>query len=260
MLMAAANSQQVAAAFGSARNYSVNAGIQRIVAAELAERIAAVELPSAPRILEIGCGTGFLTQQLLERGVVGEWLITDKSPGMVQRCRDVVGAAPGRAFAVLDGEYGMGDHTGEYDLICASMAMQWFGDLGAATGRLVQKLAPGGHLLFNTLASGTFKEWRAAHFASGQGDGAIAFPSVSVLQGVMTQFAPAAFTVSAHQEAHRDAREFMTRLKLIGAATARSDHRPLGPGALKQVMARFDAEGAAVTYEVVTCHIVRGDA
>ena len=65
------------------------------------------------------------------------------------------------------------------------------------------------------------------------------------------------FSVASHRETHRDAREFLRRLKLIGAATARKDHRPLPPAALKQVMARFDAQGAMATYEVVTCHIVR---
>jgi len=258
MLTAAPQRQQVAAAFGSARDYSGNAGIQRIVAAELASRIAGLKLLHQPRVLEIGCGTGFLTQELLDCGIGGDWLITDKSPEMVQRCRDGVGDAPGRNFAVLDGEHDMDIHDGEYDLICASMAMQWFDDLGAAMARLVQKLAPGGHLMFNTLASSTFKEWREAHRACGQGDGAIAFPSVPVLQSMMARFAPSAFSVATHREMHRDAREFLARLKLIGAATARSDHRPLAPGALKKVMAKFDAQGASVTYEVVTCHIVKG--
>ena len=61
-------------------------------------------------------------------------------------------------------------------------------------------------------------------------------------------------------ETHRDAREFLTRLKLMGAATARRNHRPVPPGALRQVMARFDSQGASVTYEVVTCHIRAGAA
>ena len=258
--MNAADRQQVAAAFGGARDYSGNAGIQRKVAAELAAHIAAIKLPPAPQILEIGCGTGFLTQELLDRRLGGDWLVTDKSPDMVERCRDAVGDAPGRDFAMLDGEYGMADHHEQYDLICASMAMQWFDDLGEAVARMVQKLVPGGHLVFNTLASATFREWREAHRESGQGDGAIAFPTVPVLRDMMAQFAPAVFAVTTHTETHADAREFLARLKLIGAATARIGHRPLAPRALKQVMARFDAQGAGVTYEVVTCHIVRGAA
>lgn len=256
--MALVDSQQVAAAFDSASDYSGNAGIQRTIAAQLASRIAAIELAPVPRILEIGCGTGFLTQELLGRGLAGDWLITDKSPDMVKRCAHSLGIAPGRTFAVLDGEYGIADHDGTYDLICASMAMQWFDDLAAAIGRLVQKLAPGGHLVFNCLAEATFREWRDAHRASGQESGAIAFPSVQVLQGKMEQFALLEFSVANHRERHRDAREFLNRLKLIGAATARSDHRPLPPATLKDVMAQFDRHGPTVTYEVVTCHIVKG--
>ncbi len=254
--MARVDRQQVAAAFDSATDYSDNAGIQRAIAAQLAERIAAIDFAQLPHILEIGCGTGFLTQQLLDRGLGGEWLITDKSPDMVARCANALGAAPGRAFAVLDGEYGMAKHDRSHDLICASMAMQWFDDLALAVGAIVQKLRPAGHLVFNTLAEGTFEQWRDAHRASGHGDGAVAFPSVAALRAMVEPFAPTHFSVTTHHETHRDAREFLGRLKLIGAATAPSDHRPLPPAALKDVMARFDSQGATVAYEVVTCHIV----
>ena len=143
--MAQVDRQLVASAFGGARDYAGNAAIQRVIAAELATRIAAAGIAAErPRILEIGCGTGFLTRELLARGFGGEWLITDKSPAMVSRCAAGLGAAPGRSFAVLDGEYGMADHHGAYDLICASMAMQWFDDLAAAVAALVRKLRPGG--------------------------------------------------------------------------------------------------------------------
>lgn len=256
--MTLADRHRVEAAFNCAEEYSTNAGIQRPIAQRLASRIAKLDLPQSPRILEIGCGTGFLTQELMGQGLGGDWLITDKAPSMVDRCRKTVGEAAARSFATLDGEYGMADHKGHYDLICASMAMQWFDDLPAAVSRLLENLRPGGHLLFNTLASGTFKEWREAHHDTGQGDGAISFPTIASLRDMMAKFGPVEFSVEHLPESHSNAREFLTRLKLMGAATARRDHRPLTPAALKQVMARFDDLGSHVTYEVVTCHIIKG--
>lgn len=255
--MAGIDRQQVSAAFGGAAGYSQNAGIQRTIASQLASRIAVIDLVSNPRILELGCGTGFLTRELIDRGLEGEWLITDKSPDMVERCANAVGASSGRTFAVLDGEYGMVDHNGTYDLICASMAMQWFDDLALAVGGIVQRLRPGGHLVFNTLAHGTFQEWRGAHHACGHSDGAVAYPSVAAIKGMVEPFGARHFSVSTQQETHHSAREFLGRLKAIGAATARRDHRPLWPAALKDVMAQFDHQGATVTYEVVTCHIIK---
>lgn len=83
------------------------------------------------------------------------------------------------------------------------------------------------------------------------------FPPVAALR---EQFAPKglrSFDVQRHVETHDNAREFVGRLKLIGAGTARKDHRPLPPRDMRRVMARFDEMGAQATYEVVTCHFVR---
>ncbi len=247
--------RRVTAAFDRAEHYAGHAGVQRQVAEGLAARIAALGLPEEARVLEIGCGTGFLTGALLGGGIGGEWLITDKAPGMVERCRSAAGEAPGRAFAVLDGEYGLGALEGRFGLICASMTMQWFDNLPGAVTRLVDLLEPGGHLVFNTLAGGTFGEWRAAHEACGLAAGAVAFPPADEVVATLRHFAPALLTVERHVEHHADARQFLDRLKLVGAATPRPGHVPLSPGDLKRVMAAFDAAGAEATYEVVTCHI-----
>ena len=74
------------------------------------------------------------------------------------------------AFAAMDGE--VLDIEGPFDLIVSSLAFQWFADLPRAIGRLAHRLAPGGHLVFTTMAAGSFAEWRAAHdgLASGTPD------------------------------------------------------------------------------------------
>ena len=69
-------------------------------------------------------------------------------------------------YAALDGEH-PDALPGGYDLICSSLAVQWFGDLNAGLGRLAALLAPGGHLAIATLAEDTFAEWRAAHARAG---------------------------------------------------------------------------------------------
>lgn len=253
--MSVADQARVAAAFDRAEHYAGHAGVQRVIAGQLAAQIAGLDLPAEARVLEIGCGTGFLTSELLGRGVGREWLITDKAPAMVERCRVAVGEAPGREFAVLDGEYGLGKLNHRYDLICASMAMQWFDDLDSAIARLVDRLEPGGHLVFNTLAGATFAEWREAHESCELEAGVVAFPPAAALLDRLRQFSPGAVAVNRHVERHEDAWQFLERLKRIGASTPRPGHVPLSTTELKRVMAAFDSAGACATYEVVTCQI-----
>ena len=248
---------RVAQAFDGAEGYAGHAHVQRRIAADLAVKIAALDLPETPRILEIGCGTGFLTQELLARGVDGEWLITDKAPAMVARCREAMGAAPERRFALLDGEYGLGALDQKFDLICASMAMQWFDDLPNTVSKLLQLLEPGGRLVFNTLAADTFSEWHEAHRSIGRESGALRFPELEEIKAQLNFRSTVSLNSQAYKERFSDARAFLKGLKAIGAATSRAGHAPLPPGDLRRVMQAFEAGGASVTYEVLTCHFRR---
>ncbi|SFF99329.1 malonyl-CoA O-methyltransferase [Novosphingobium sp. CF614] len=243
---------RIARAFAGARDYDRQARIQRKVAQGLATRAIALDLPENPRVMEIGCGTGFLTQALVEAGVGGQWLVTDVAPEMIARCRARLGEAPSRRFALLDGERGTPD-GGPFDLICSSLALQWFEDAPAALARMAAWLAPGGHCLVTTLGPNSFAEWRAAHTAEGLVSGTPSFPSMEAFAAI----GPEDLRVENLIERHVDARSFLRALKAIGAGTARAGHRPLPPGALRRVMARFDRNGREVTYEIVTCHLRR---
>lgn len=250
-----ARSATVARAFAAAADYDRHARVQRRVARDLARRIAALPLPSAPRLLEIGCGTGFLTEALRDEGLRGDWLVTDVSAEMLERARARLGGTggPRLSFAVLDGEHGLPEGA-PFDLVCASLATQWFDDEPAALNRWRERLAPGGHVIAATLGPGTFIEWRAAHEAEGLAPGTLAFTPLAALQAL----SPAnAITVAPHREQHADARSFLRSLRGIGAATAARGHRPLSAAALRRVMRRFEASGALATYEVVTCHLTQ---
>ena len=74
-------------------------------------------------MLEIGCGTGLLTQALRQQLNAAEWIATDLSAGMLESCRSRV-EGQGVRLVCMDGERLA--LRGEFDLICSSLAMQWF--------------------------------------------------------------------------------------------------------------------------------------
>ncbi len=244
-------------AFSNAQDYDRHAKVQQIVAHALANRIAALDLPPSPRILEIGCGTGFLTQGLLDHGLNGQYLVTDISPAMVARCQQRIGAHPAINFATLDGEYGTPAGEEGFDLICSSLAFQWFDDLPTGVARLVEHLKPGGHCIFTTLAADSFQEWRQAHLAEGLTPGTPAFPSLAQLRAIQPAGVQAICTVATHIDRYDSARDFLHGVKQIGAGTADPCHRPLPPAALRRVMRRFEAAGGSASYQIVTCHYQR---
>lgn len=247
-------SATVATAFGRARGYESAARVQRLVADDLARRIAAAGVAMRADLLELGCGTGFLTAAL--RGALTEarWTVTDLSPAMVERARlsmaDALGADA--RWLALDGE--RADRSlGRFDLIASSMAFQWFEDLPGAIERLASMLKPGGLLAFATMVDGSFGEWTSIVEALGWPRATPTYPSAERI-GAM---APAGFDVRVDQvgfpDPQRDARSFLRDLKAIGAGTPAPGYRPLPPAVLREAMARFDAGPRMVSYAIAFC-------
>lgn len=235
---------QIANAFHRAGNYDRHAAVQHDVADRLAARIRALGLPRDARILEIGCGTGFLGKGLIGRLPFAHYRMTDIAPGMLDRARQRFAGTPHLDFAVMDGA--APDVEGSFDLICSSLAMQWMPDLGAAVARLRGLLSAQGKLVFTTLAAGSFAKWRAAYGAAVPGTPDYPFPEELRALGLEV-------TVETFEHGYHGARDFLHALKAIGAGTPRPGYHPLPPATFREVMARFEADGAQALYVVASC-------
>ena len=246
--------QAVARAFDGARGYEDAAAIQAAVAEGLALRIAGLTLRPSPRILEIGCGTGFLTLALRRRIAPGPMIASDIAPAMALRARDRLRGEADLSVLVMDGERPC--LAPGFDLVCSSLAAQWFEDLPGALVRLAGLLAPGGLLAVTTLAEGTFREWRAAHEALGLAAATPPYPTRDALAALRCPGCTVSVSVEPVVETHADGRAFLAALRAIGAQTTGSQ-AALSAGALRRVLRRFDATGASITYEVATLLIRR---
>ncbi|MDB5697426.1 MAG: biotin biosynthesis protein [Alphaproteobacteria bacterium] len=250
--------ERIAGAFERASSYDEHAAVQQEVAQRLARRIAALPLDAAPRILEIGCGTGFLAAAT--EGLVhgADWLMTDISPAMVARSRRRFGASATYRFATLDGEAPVFDRAeAPFDLVCANFAVHWFENLQQGLLRLFRLLRPGGHLIFSTLADGTFAEWRSAHAALGSAAGTPSYPTRETLAGMRLDGVEGRFNHERLVETYPSASDFLHALRAIGAGTPRPDHRPLSAAAMRAVMRRFEEEGASASYCVTIADFER---
>lgn len=241
--MLSIHKSRVASAFAArAKDYENHADLQLHAAAALARYLPELD---APKVLEVGCGTGFLTHHLLKAYPGGDFLITDIAGAMLDTCQASIREADRRniRFAVLDGE---DPETGErYDLIATSMTPQWFTDPAGGLGRLREQLAPGGHLLFGALGPDSFPEWRSVLAERGQPNG-IVMPEM--LPGIV------------HEEHIQldlvDGLEFLRLMKAIGAATPRDGYRSLSAGALRGALRALDERhDGQVTWHLVYGHL-----
>jgi malonyl-CoA O-methyltransferase len=218
--------------------YDAAADLQWLVAERLAERIAARVKQSPKRVLEIGCGTGFLSARLVQAFPDAYFTLSDIAPTMLSRCRSRLGG--NHDYRIMDGERPEG-LVGSFDLIASSLAFQWFVDLPSALERLAHLLAPGGRLMFATLGRDTFSEWRAAYARQRLPCGTPDYPDLARFPWPAPPFAHhGAEEIIRHPYA--DGRDFVASLKLLGAGEPAPGHRPLSPGAFRRLLAQFPAD------------------
>lgn len=250
--------QRMIRAFDAAAGYDQAAAVQQRVAASLAQRIAALPLPRYARILEVGCGTGFVAAAMASLPQGADWLMTDVSGAMVRRARQRFHGQPAYRFAILDAESPHFETVEKpFDLICSSLAAQWFEDLAGALGRLFRLLKPGGHLLLSTLAADTFAEWRAAHESLGLTAGTPSYPDRAALEAILLDGSAGRIAIETFTSTYPSGRDFVRTLRALGAATPRSGHRPLPPRSMHAVLQKFEEAGARISWQVAFCSFRR---
>jgi malonyl-CoA O-methyltransferase len=237
-------SREIAAAFDrAAGDYHAHARVQPLVAARLLAYLD--PLPTPDHILELGCGTGGLSGQLRQRFPESTLLVSDIAPAMVRTCRCYLQTMGGTTrFVVMDGEQPA--ITGaRFDLIISSLAFQWFHDLAAACHTLTTLLRPGGTLLFSTLGTDTFREWRDLCTTAGIPCGTPVFPSANALESCLGR---GWVREEYRHVTHGSVLEFLRSLKQLGANTPRAGHYPAEVAGLRPVLGTGPLE---VTYHVL---------
>ncbi|WP_088185413.1 methyltransferase domain-containing protein [Sphingobium sp. Z007] len=247
--------QRISDAFGAAAaHYDDHAGPQRLAARLVADLAQRQKPDGVTRILEIGCGTGFLTRDIQARWPSAELVATDISPAMLEQAASH-GLVAGR-FMTMDGEAPCFQGPW-FDLILSSLAFQWFDDLGGAIARLAGLLRPGGSLIVSTMGQGSFARWRAAHAACGLVAGVPDYPSLGDLRGLIAGYEDAFAFDEDYALECGDARGLIAHVKGIGAVVPNEGRKPLSPVDLRRVMAAFDADGGDDGYQVLFARVTR---
>lgn len=134
-----------------AGRYDANAGIYDEAARlnVLAARRVVDAVPEGeyPRLLDVGCGTGFATLEAVRRRGVRQVTGVDISQGMLDRLAAKLAGHPGVSATLVRADVAELDvPPGSADLALCCMAMHWFADRPAAVAAMAAALAPGGVL------------------------------------------------------------------------------------------------------------------
>lgn len=159
------NTQPVVHNFGRAVDYyHQNAGIQKQVAGGLISSLEPWKeiLPEGP-VLEIGCGTGFLTEKLIPLLPGKEFVITDASEAMLEYCKarlEAKGLLSSRIhFRLLDASEPDFNDDEVFSLIISNFVIHWLKDPALKLEKIANYLAGNGLMLASTPGNQSFGAW-----------------------------------------------------------------------------------------------------
>lgn len=232
----------------AAKQYDAFASLQKEAAEELLKKLSAVtHQSSAIKILDIGCGTGFLTCGLADKFSEAKVIGCDISYKMLEAARDKGQGTEGRKIYFLAADGSVLPCKGEtFDMVASNLAYQWFPDLDAGFLEAYRVLRPGGLFIFSIMGPATLKELRhcyaetSARFNKNGLPPFIDFSKKQIIQSSLENagFHTVSIETTEHIKTYQDMWELLKTVKSIGAGNPfKQGDKSLSRGSLLKRMA-----------------------
>jgi len=218
-----------------AKTYDKYARVQK----EMAEELLALCKTQPKHILEIGSGTGYLTQALAAAFPNAKIHAIDIAEGMIDLARDQV---PSQKVTFECGDFEDLNFNRTYDLVISNATFQWFNHLEESLRKIKSLLEPQGCLIFSTFGHKTFHELHSTyqaldpHTRPGQ-----SFYSLEQLKALVIKEFPG---LHGHEETYVETFEtcmdFFQSIKKIGANRSSRDQGARDPDFIHQVMTYYE--------------------
>jgi len=243
--------------------YETSAVLQRNVCNELLERLDLTSL-KPDIVLDVGCGTGWGTQDLLKKYKKAKIISLDLSPEMLKQTKSKGGWLRKPQLICADAEdIPLEDES--VDLIFSSLMLQWC-DYKKVFAEFKRILKPDGLLMFSSFGPDTLKELKQSWARVDNHAHVNEFTDMHDLGDALIHagLAEPVMDMDLLTLTYNDAMSVMKDLKAIGANTILknqqkdAEHGLVTPAKLKRVVAHYEQfrkDGIIpASYEVVYGH------
>jgi malonyl-CoA O-methyltransferase len=158
MTTVALDKKQIRQSFANAaQSYDAMATLQRQVGREL---IARLSLPHESLVLDVGCGTGFFTQQLRDRALLKNIVALDIAMPMLEKTRQRLNDNFVPLLCADVEQLPLANSS--VDALASNLTLQWCSDLGALFAGVQRVLRADGLFAFSTFGESALCELKSA--------------------------------------------------------------------------------------------------
>jgi malonyl-CoA O-methyltransferase len=245
----------------AAKSYDQYANVQKKMANRLLQDIVNMhDCDQQMHILELGCGTGYLTERLAFHFPNAEITAVDFAPGMLEVANARV---PTNRVTFLCCDIEQLAFEQKYDVIVSNATFQWLNDFQGAYDRFYDALKETGTLHFSTFGEHTFYELHAsfqrAKEEKGVQDGSSigqSFFTLDELKHICFQnkedWQEAAECL--YTEAFSDVREFFQSIRKIGATNSNEGSYCQSPELMRTMMRVYNRDFRIEEHIIATYH------
>jgi malonyl-CoA O-methyltransferase len=250
----------------NAKTYDQFANVQKKMADFLLKHLVIKRNDSSPlHILEIGCGTGYLTAKLSRHFQNATITAIDLAPGMIEIAKQRTSGMP---IQFLCGDIEEMELYDRYDLIISNATFQWLNHLELTLSRLSSVLKSNGMILFSTFGCDTFHELHTSFQRSMQklqldtnarlGQSFYALEDLLELCERSVQSVHPTSTIfgteTIETERFHSVKDFFTSLRKIGATNSNQGQYCQRPSVLKEMMNIYEQDYQENGHIIATYH------
>ena len=226
----------------SASSYDQHALLQKELADKLFDSIGGFK---PARVLDIGCGTGYLADKMSQKFPSAKVVGIDIAPGMIEVAKSKYQRA-NLLFALGDGESLPFDQQ-SFDLIISNASLQWM-SLEKVLGEVNRVIRQQGNFSFTTFGPGTLIELKACDFQVND------FTSIAeIKKGLGKIFSEIKIDAYMKKVEFASVKELILHLKEIGAHSSEKVPKKFDVfRAMKEHHRRFSKDGTInASFEVI---------
>lgn len=139
-------------------SYHQEARVQKQIASKLAGLFFEMHNASINRALEIGCGTGFLTKQILTKTTVNELFLNDISDKAIVETEKVLTKLNFTNYQSIIADAESTSFPKNIDVVFSSSCFHWFNELDKFFKNIHDILHDDGYLVFSSYGEDNFNE------------------------------------------------------------------------------------------------------